>query len=132
MIDLRLDSRLRARLDPSDVVQGTELEAFRRLPDYLRRRPMPFRLWLRKTAHERLAVVHRRHVQARRRSVGREVALPANSSLQLTRQLLASGTSPSEQLTRDELAGSARRFNVTCHHKTTKSRNITSNTISPP
>jgi RNA polymerase sigma-70 factor (ECF subfamily) len=109
VIDLRLDSRLRARLDPSDVVQETELEAFRRLPDYLRRRPMPFRLWLRKTAHERLAMVHRRHVQARRRSVGREVALPANSSLQLARQLLASGASPSQQLARDELAGRVRQ-----------------------
>src|SRR5262249_53457412 len=43
-IELRLDTRLRARVDPSDVVQETQLEVFHRLPDYLRRRPMPFHL----------------------------------------------------------------------------------------
>src|SRR5262245_57284812 len=53
----RLDRRLRARLDASDVVQETEMEAFRRLDDFLERRPMPFRLWLWKTAYERLLVL---------------------------------------------------------------------------
>ena len=56
-IDLRLDRRLRRRVDPSDVVQEAQLEATRRLPDYLARRPMPLRLWLRKLAHE-LLVLH--------------------------------------------------------------------------
>jgi RNA polymerase sigma-70 factor (ECF subfamily) len=47
VVALRFDPRLRTRVDPSDVVQEAQLDAFRRLPDYLRRRPMPFRLWLR-------------------------------------------------------------------------------------
>jgi hypothetical protein len=42
------DPRLRPRVDPSDVVQEAQLDAFRRLADYLQRRPVPFRLWLRK------------------------------------------------------------------------------------
>src|SRR5262245_25600185 len=71
-VDLRLDSRVRARVDPSDVVQDTQLEAYRRLADYLARRPMPFRVWLRRTAHERLLMVRRRHLHAERRSVRRE------------------------------------------------------------
>jgi RNA polymerase sigma-70 factor (ECF subfamily) len=50
----RLDRRVQSRLDPSDVVQETELEVHRRLKDFLHRRPMPFNVWLRKTAYERL------------------------------------------------------------------------------
>jgi len=102
-VALRLDPRLRQRVDPSDVVQETQLEAFRRLPDYLERRPMPFRLWLRKTAYERLLKVHRHHAETARRAVAREVALPDDSSLQLAQQLEATGSTPSEHLAREEL-----------------------------
>jgi len=62
VVDLRLDDRLRARVDPSDIVQETHMEAFRKLPDYLEREPMPFRLWLRSTAYDRLQRAHRQHL----------------------------------------------------------------------
>ncbi len=104
MIERRLDPKLAARLDPSDVVQEAHMEAFRRLPDYLDRRPMPFRLWLQKTALERLLNLRRDHVEAARRSVDRELVLPDRSSLELARRLVASGTSPSERLDKRELA----------------------------
>jgi RNA polymerase sigma-70 factor (ECF subfamily) len=102
-IDRRLDPKLRGRLDPSDVVQETQLEAYRRLPDFLRRRPMPFHVWLRKTAYERLLMLRRQHVEAARRAVGREVPLPDRSSALLAQQLLAGGSTPSHQLRRREL-----------------------------
>jgi RNA polymerase sigma-70 factor (ECF subfamily) len=109
VVELRLDPRLRARVDPSDVVQETQLEAFRRLGDYLERRPMPFRLWLRQTACERLLMAQRHHVGAARRAVGREVPLPDASSLQLAQQVLAAGSTPSQRLDRDEVAGRVRQ-----------------------
>jgi RNA polymerase sigma-70 factor (ECF subfamily) len=108
VVELRLDPRLRTRVDPSDIVQETQLEAFRRLADYLERQPMPFRLWLRKTACERLLMAQRHHVGAARRAVGREVHLPDASSLQLAQQLLAAGSTPSQRLDRDEMAGRVR------------------------
>jgi RNA polymerase sigma-70 factor (ECF subfamily) len=112
MIEVRADARLRARLDPSDVVQETQLEAFRRLTDYLERQPMPFHLWLRKMAYERLLNLRRDHVTAARRSVMREVPLPDASSLQLAARLLAgnaSRSSPSARLARSELAAQMRQ-----------------------
>jgi RNA polymerase sigma-70 factor, ECF subfamily len=109
IVELRLDPRLRARVDASDVVQEVQLDAFRRLPDYVQRRPMPFRLWLRKTANERLLKIQRRHVEAGRRAVGRELPLPTESSLVLGRQLLASGSTPSQHLDRSEVARRVRQ-----------------------
>ena len=103
-VDLRLDRKLRTRLDPSDVVQEAQLEAVRKLSDYLHRRPMPFRLWLRKTTYERLLMIHRRHFKAAARDIEREVPLPDRSSLGLARQLLAPDSTPSRQLAASELA----------------------------
>jgi RNA polymerase sigma-70 factor (ECF subfamily) len=103
VIALRLDPKLRPRVDPSDVIQETQLEVFRRLGDFLQRRPMPFRVWLRKTACERLLKLRERHVEAARRSLQREVRLPDNSSLMLARQFLGPGSTPSQQLSRKEV-----------------------------
>ena len=50
MIALRLDRRLWARVDPSDVLQETLAEAGQKLPDYARTRPLPFYAWLRQIA----------------------------------------------------------------------------------
>src|SRR5262249_58901794 len=99
---LGLDPRLRARGDPSDVVQEAQLEALRLMDDYLRRRPMPFRLWLAKMAHDRLRKVRRRHRETAGRAVSREVPLPDASSLLLARRLFAGGSTPSRQLSRQE------------------------------
>src|SRR5207244_112442 len=68
-VALRLDPRVRARVDPSDVVQDAQLEAVRRLHAYLEKRPMPFRLWLRQLAHDRLLNVYRHHATTARRAV---------------------------------------------------------------
>jgi RNA polymerase sigma-70 factor, ECF subfamily len=107
MIALRLDPRLAARVDPSDVVQDVLAEADRRLDRYVRKRPLPFYPWLRQLAVDRLADQHRRHVRAGRRSVAREEqepwSLPDESAMQLMDRLLAPGDSPSAAVRKDEV-----------------------------
>jgi RNA polymerase sigma-70 factor (ECF subfamily) len=97
----RLDPRVRPRLDPSDVVQEAQLEVARRMSDFLEREPMPFHLWVRKAAYERMLKLRRRHVETRRRSVGREHRLPNDSSLTLARVLLSTGSPSSEAQARE-------------------------------
>jgi RNA polymerase sigma-70 factor, ECF subfamily len=108
-VDVRLDPRLRARIDPSDVVQETQLEVVRRIDDFLKRRPMPFHLWVRKTAYERLLNLRRDHRQRARRSVDREVPLPERSSLLLARPLVHRGPSPSRVAQAREFANQVSR-----------------------
>ena len=103
MVALRLDRRLFARLDPSDVVQEALAEAARRLPDYLRDRPLPFYPWLRRLTADRLAVLYRRHVRAANRAVGREEPpLPDESAQRLAERLCARPSAPSARLRRQE------------------------------
>ncbi len=107
MVAVRMDPRLAARLDPSDVVQDALAEAHRKLPGYLRDRPMPFYPWLRRLAWQKLVDLHRRHVQSRRRGVTREegdlMALSEQSVVQLADRLAAHQTSPSGRVLRREL-----------------------------
>src|SRR5688572_27369152 len=61
MVDLRIDRALERRVDASDVVQDVLLEANGRLQDYLENPAIPFHLWLRQLAHDRIIDLHRRH-----------------------------------------------------------------------
>ncbi len=106
MVDLRLNRRLVGRLDPSDVVQETLLQAARDLSGYLREPPLPFFLWLRHIATQKLVDTHRRHLGAEMRDAGREISLhygiDANSA-SLAIQLLGNLTGPSQAALRAEL-----------------------------
>ena len=103
LVSLRMDRRLHARLDPSDIVQETQMVAFRRFKDYLQRRPMPFRLWLRKTAQQQVCDAQRTHIERHRRSLLREEAGLSRSSRLIARGLLSVKQSPLEKLARREL-----------------------------
>jgi RNA polymerase sigma-70 factor (ECF subfamily) len=108
MIALRLDRGVAQRVDASDVVQDVLLEASRRLADYLRDPKMPFHLWLRHLAQDRMIDLHRRH-HAQRRDVGRERPLQARgsseqSSLDLAAQLSDQELTPAAANIRKELA----------------------------
>ncbi|MCP5519530.1 MAG: sigma-70 family RNA polymerase sigma factor [Verrucomicrobiales bacterium] len=99
-----LDGRIQGRLDPSDVVQNALCEAARRLPDYLAKEPVSFALWLRQIVLDEVHKAWRRHGQAARRSVTKEMPLPDRSSLILARQLPRAQSSPSQHLSRKETA----------------------------
>src|SRR5262249_30629652 len=107
MVAVRMDRRLLARIDPSDVVQEALLDAHARLPGHLKRHPGPFSPGLRARPLDRLTALHRRHLHAQKRSVGREeirrLALPDESAVRLADRLVASGTSPSGRAVREEL-----------------------------
>jgi RNA polymerase sigma-70 factor (ECF subfamily) len=105
MIAVRLDARIAARVDPSDVIQETLAVAHRQLSEYLPKRPLPFYLWLRRIACDRLADLHRRHFRAKRRSVGREepLALSDDSAMTLGQRLFSPETSHLGRLVRKEM-----------------------------
>src|SRR5947208_1070578 len=75
MVEMRLDTRLQARLDASDVVQDAYVEVAERLDEYLRDPKLPLFLWLRLVVGERLLKLHRFHLGTQMRDAGREVSL---------------------------------------------------------
>ena len=108
MVRLRLDRRLQGRVDPSDVLQEAYLDIAQQLPHYLCKREMPFFLWLRLVTGQRMMRIHREHLGAAMRDVGREVslykgALPQASSVSLAAQLLGHYTPASEAVSRAEV-----------------------------
>src|SRR5438128_8289603 len=108
MVRLRLDRRMAGRIDASDVLQDAYLDVARRFPEYAAAPTVPFYLWLRALAGQRLVDLHRRHLGAQMRDAGQEVslyrgALPAASSASLAQQLLAGLTSPTQAAIREEL-----------------------------
>ncbi len=107
LIAARLDRRLAARLDPSDVVQETLAVAARRLPDYLRERPMPFYAWLFRLAADRLSRTHRDHIASSVRGIGREQRIdgPGRGRLDAPRGVEwvpDSETTPGSRMIREE------------------------------
>lgn len=97
-IECRVDPKTRARFGGSDVVQEAQMEVVRRMDDFLKRRPMPFHVWVRKTAYQRLLQLQRQHRWRARRTVDREIYLPPASSALLARPLLSKEPTPSERL----------------------------------
>jgi RNA polymerase sigma-70 factor, ECF subfamily len=107
MVELRLDRRLQARIDASDVIQEACVEVVTRLDEYLSEPSYPLFLWLRLIVGERLLKLHRHHLGTQMRDAGLEVsiyrgALPAASSAALAARLLGKQTSPTQAAMRAE------------------------------
>ena len=106
MVRLRLDDRLQRRMDVDDVVQDVCLEASRRMLDYHRAPTMPFFVWLRFLAVQKLREHYRQHVGAQRRDVRREhydeMRSPSSPDF-LAKYLSGHLTSPSAAAQRAEI-----------------------------
>lgn len=107
LIDMRLDRRIRSRVDPADVLQDVLMSAHKRLQEYLDNPEVPFFIWLRSLAHDRIIDAHRRHRASAKRSVDRERALSFaatndKSTVLLSNELAATGHTPGTAATLNE------------------------------
>jgi RNA polymerase sigma-70 factor (ECF subfamily) len=108
LVAFRLDQRLQGRVDLSDVMQEASLEAWEHLQDYRRNPKLPFFLWLRGIAGNKLRELHRHHLGTQMRDAGREVSiyrgtLPGATSAAIAAQLLGHLTQPSVAAIRAEV-----------------------------
>jgi RNA polymerase sigma-70 factor (ECF subfamily) len=108
MLRLRLDRRLQARVDPSDVLQEAFLAAAAGIDRFLADPRIPLYLWLRFLAGRKLEELHRRHLDTGKRDPAREVSLhreplPMATSAEIALELLGKDPSPSDAAARAEL-----------------------------
>ncbi len=107
MLAVRMDPRLRGRLDASDVIQDTFIEVHGRIEEYRARQDMPYFLWVRFLADQKLTQMHRRHLGAGQRDARRELpdalrSMPGATTATLAGALMSSGVTPSEVAMRME------------------------------
>ena len=107
MVRLRMDRRLKGRVDPSDVLQDAYLDVSRRFAKYAAESSVPLFLWLRLVTGQKLTDLHRFHLGAQMRTPAREISLhhgpmPQASTASLAAQLLGRMTSASEVAIRAE------------------------------
>jgi RNA polymerase sigma-70 factor, ECF subfamily len=106
MVKLRLDPRAQGRVDPSELLHEVYRDVGRRLADYLREPAVPFFLWLRQVAGERLEAAQREYLGGE--AAGGEVslyrgALPGAPASALAAQLLGKAVAPAESTARTAL-----------------------------
>lgn len=107
MITMRLNPRLRSRLNPSDVLQESFFDVRRRFSEYAENRKFSVYFWLRNIASNRLNKLHRHHLGAQLRDARREISFDADltsvSNVYLASQLASSSTSVGQQLVQVEV-----------------------------
>jgi RNA polymerase sigma-70 factor (ECF subfamily) len=102
----QLDSCLAIRVDPSDVIQQTCVDAMRDAANFQGNGEEQLRAWLRRMLERNVADLVRRHVVAQKRTVRREQPLevPSSSDCGGGRVPVAEQSSPSGRMMRNEAA----------------------------
>jgi len=107
MVELRLDRRLRRRLDAADIVQDAWVEVVRRFGEWCAQDKLPLHVWLRLITGQSLAGAQRRHLAAHMRDAMRDAPQrghrPNVSSASVADGFIDTGTSPSQAVAREEL-----------------------------
>jgi RNA polymerase sigma-70 factor (ECF subfamily) len=102
----QLDERLRARLDPGDIVQTTFLEAHRDFSKFEGKEINTFLSWLRNILQHNVETAHQRHLSAQKRSAKSEAAdatvVAGSDRVPLVNILPSESSSPSQRAMRDE------------------------------
>lgn len=104
-----LDERLKGRMDFSDVVQATYLEASRDFDSFRGESIESFLAWLRNILRHNISTAHQEHLATHKRSAKLEVTINgvanSGSSPMVFEQLIPSdASSPSQRLMRSEAA----------------------------
>lgn len=100
MVHFRLDPRLVGRIDAEDVLQESFLEAKKRVGAF-RGDDKPFFVWMRLVTQQTMVDLFRKHVGAKMRAAGREIAAPASGTL--SGFFVGHLTSPSQAVLREEV-----------------------------
>lgn len=104
MMAVRLNRKLAARIDGSDIVQETLLQAEAALDDFLKTHPCSIYAWLRRIAERNLIDACRFHYR-QRRDVRRELEFPIQEESidKLVNQLACLKTGPQRAVARLEM-----------------------------
>ncbi len=107
LVEMRIDRRIRARVDASDVIQEAFADAVRRYPEFAQERKMSPYIWLRFLTLQQLVLAHRRHlgVQARTATLEQPIDVRPQVGLESSAMAfcLAGGeSSPSVKVARAE------------------------------
>ncbi|OYP30418.1 sigma-70 family RNA polymerase sigma factor [Rhodopirellula sp. MGV] len=110
----RVDMRLRARTDLSDILQEAYMDAFRRIEHFLKKPELSFYVWLRQITLQRLIDNHRAHLLAEKRSLRTEVSLSQSAYSSRTShawalQIVETQLSPSQVVMHDEMVARVER-----------------------
>jgi RNA polymerase sigma-70 factor (ECF subfamily) len=107
MVELRLATTLRRRIDPADVVQEAWLEILRRFDEWCARDDVPFPVWVRLTTRQALAETTRRYlargIEAAPRDERAYLSSTNVSAVGMADAFVASTTSPTQGAQREEV-----------------------------
>jgi len=107
MVERRMERQMKTRVDASDVVQDSYLEAWKHLNEYVANPVLPFVVWLRQIVAQQTVAAYRTHVVAQMRSAHRETSLDRDNgatdeSHVLADRLAGAVDSPSDAAMREE------------------------------